>query len=645
MTESILRTDLGDRLDAFQLCVVSPGAKHPLFISPSLAPVAEFDLDEAMALAAGAQANGYLFPAPNTLLHPITAAESLIGFMILSFKKRPAKTTLRRFEQALQNKLDGIPAVLDRLARLDQIERQNHATRLAFDTGSKLLLLHNTRQVAEYAVQLAVEELKFDAAALAGEDFRYRQWNLSQDQDLRIQWALGHRQDSVLAASLASGHIMTLDRESLSDLFKGTDSFEWGCVAPLLSYGERADVLLLFKTSEAEFQTGIFSDEAIRIFAEQTAHALDHARLYSRIELMAETDALTGLYNRLHFERALRREIARMRRDRLPVSLLMVDICDFKRINDTYGHLAGDGILRTVARLLEKSIRETDIVARYGGDEFVVLMPNTTEKQARLVQRRIQRGTERANENAAPAERFELSMGLKSELEFSPDTLIHGADKAMYQEKGTQARRRMIELLASENEKDLEVFDKAVASLVKILREKEAFYFPHAVNVMHLATRIGQEMSMSQMELENLALAALLHDVGKVAIQTSILNKSTPLSEEEYEIIKSHTVFGDDILSGVNRLGEVRPIIRAHHERWDGVTDGRWPGYPDGLSGEHIPLESRIIKLADMYDALTADRPYHPAQSREDALAEIQRERGKSLDPNVVDIFLKQEAE
>ncbi len=381
--------------------------------------------------------------------------------------------------------------------------------------------------------------------------------------------------------------------------------------------------------------------EILGEFARHACIAIENARLYERVEHMAEIDGLTQVYNRQYFDRALKQEIPRVKRYHLPLSLLMLDVCDFKKFNDTYGHVIGDHILQAVARLLVDNVREPDIVARYGGDEFVVLMPNTTELQARMVQERIERATLLRNSHEDdPKERFMISMGLKSASAFTVDNILTDADRAMYRGREQRVKQNLLYALIANDTSEIERWDHFIASILKILGDKEPHFHNHSRRVMNYSVKIGQILGLDHYFLEIISIAALLHDIGKISINSRILLKTTSLTQDEYEIVKSHPTLGEDLLKGANYLKEVREIVCAHHERWDGVTSGRFPGYPAGKAAEDIPLGARILKVADAYDAMTSLRPYHLPMKTDAAVRELLDERGKGFDPQVIKAFV-----
>lgn len=625
-----------------QIWVVDSAGPHPAVSQePALADPQFISraLEEAIGGKAVEAADLQILPIPEP-------AQGV--WMVVSLSQTLSSAQLRKAKRRLTSILRKGAFVLAGLLKIEISETRIRQITRAAQAALKVSHGHDEQEIVQLMASRAVADLGHEAAVvglLAGRGRQMRLPCAAGGVRLPADAKVLLNGQCPFSAIAASREAAEATADFLADILPGQNPpFRQGLVVPLISREELLGVLMLLATSARPSLKSVCSLEALRLFATQSALALQNARRHAEVERLAETDALTGVRNRYHFERALRREIARVRRHRHPISLLMVDVCDFKRVNDTYGHLAGDAILRTVARLLEMTVRESDIVARFGGDEFVVLMPDTSESKARLVQARITHAAESHNASAAPRQRFVLSMGLKSALDFSPQALIDEADRAMYQDKDLRVRRRMIEALLSNNMRDVEELDKTLAAVLGMLQQKEPFYFGHAVRVMQSAVRIARQMDLGDEFVESLSLAALLHDVGKVAMQANILNKPGPLTPEEFEVIKTHPALGAELAAANDRLIELRQTIRSHHERWDGRTYGDFPGYPDGLCGEQIPLAARIIRVADSFDSMVSDRPYRKGLAAEIALEAIKQERGQALDPQVVDVFLMQQA-
>ncbi|MCB2153526.1 diguanylate cyclase [bacterium] len=380
----------------------------------------------------------------------------------------------------------------------------------------------------------------------------------------------------------------------------------------------------------------------LQLFANNIGATIEAARLIEEIGRLADQDGLTGLANRRAFDVTVRREVLRAARYDQPLSILMIDIDRFKHMNDTYGHLAGDQAIIATAHVLQEAIRETDFVARYGGDEFVVLMPNTDATQAGIVKERI---IEVARKRAELLDRekwhYSLSCGLRSARGQEAEQLLESADKALYAQKEAQVRRSLLQTLVITPPEELHNWNHYLSKILRVLYEKEPHYHSHALRVMNLCVSVASRAGWERDEVECVALAALLHDVGKISIPGSILSRPGPLSSREYKLVQAHTKVGMDLLKEVHYMGETVNLVGSHHERWDGNTKCEFPAYPGELAGEDIPRGARLLKLCDSYDAMTSPRPYSTPISSEAAVAIIREEAGRSFDPGIVE-FLAQ---
>lgn len=380
---------------------------------------------------------------------------------------------------------------------------------------------------------------------------------------------------------------------------------------------------------------------ALEVFARLASAAVENLALRMTAERRAETDALTHCRNRFFLDRVLEVEIPRVRRYNSPISMLMIDLCDFKKTNDTYGHVFGDHILRETASLIEANVREPDIVVRYGGDEFVVLMVNTNNDQARLVQSRIERAfVERNRTQSDERMMIDISAGLCSADSQTISTLLEDADRSMYYHKTERRKRQLTETLLGLPTGRPEIVDSVISTLLANLNRKEPFNEAHSRRVAYLCLLIARELGLKGRQIHTLVLAALLHDTGKASLPAEILQRAGPLTEAETKAVHGHTVMGGEFFQGIAHLEEARDIIRHHHERFDGVMTGEFPGYPLGLSGESIPLGARILKLADSVDAMLMGRPYRAARGLEEVLEIIRKESGASFDPALARILL-----
>jgi diguanylate cyclase (GGDEF)-like protein/putative nucleotidyltransferase with HDIG domain len=361
----------------------------------------------------------------------------------------------------------------------------------------------------------------------------------------------------------------------------------------------------------------------------------------TRLQSMATVDTMTGVPNHRAIALTLQREVEAARRHDRPLTLLFCDIDHFKAINDTYGHSAGDVILRAFAQQVHTTLRHIDAVGRWGGEEFVVILPGVDEVGALPIAERI-RATVAAH--AFPAtEPLQLtcSIGVATFPSDAQDqqTLIDAADRAMYAAKHggrNQVRRASEPLVAAQlHGVNSAVISESVGALVALLEARDAYTGEHTQTVGKIMEEVAREMGCSAAEVQEIGLAGRLHDLGKVATPDAILYKPATLTEEEWEVMQRHPLIGAEIISRFPGLAHLAPIIRSHHERWDGR------GYPDRLAGADIPLGGRIAAVVDTFDAMTTDRPYLPARPVEQAIVELQRCVGAQFDPTVVAAFLR----
>ncbi|GAC1566989.1 MAG: hypothetical protein NVS3B14_11590 [Ktedonobacteraceae bacterium] len=386
------------------------------------------------------------------------------------------------------------------------------------------------------------------------------------------------------------------------------------------------------------------------------------AQAHATIQKQALTDALTGLPNHRAIIEHMENELARAQRFERPFSLIFFDGDRFKQVNDTYGHGIGDVVLRELGERVESVLRGGDTLGRFGGEEFVILLPEADLEQACLIAERI-----RAAVAATPLATKQVEEGINATISVGVATyptdgetissLLEKADQAMYWAKrlgrnqvrtAVEARRtyqhatftallsvdgRESEATASQPEHEQTqraYYLGSIFSLLRMIELRDPAIGKHAYAVSDLATALALQMQLEQKQVVAIGTAALLHDIGKIGMPDAILQKRGPLSYSERAIIKQHPAVGAQLLETSPCLQELMPAIRHHHERWDGK------GYPDGLAGQNIPLEARIIAVAEAYAAMVTGHPYQASRPPADALAELQRYAGTQFDPDVV---------
>jgi len=467
-------------------------------------------------------------------------------------------------------------------------------------------------------------------------------------------------------------------------------------IALPIFYAEQLHGILYVESA----QPADFSEEEVlllRTLADLIAGALHNALSFQKAQEQAITDGLTGVKTHRFFMEALSAEWKRSTRAGRAFALVLMDLDRFKFVNDFYGHLEGDLVLQRVGHILETNCRRSDVVARYGGDEFVILMPETNMEHARQLASKL-----RGWVSADPLLReknISASFGIACYPLHgsSPQELIQVADASMYLSKhqGGNAvstadhfdpneakkwKRDVLEaylgvtlkrLFATGPEAFEEIYSRlkqfteslaategtngatsaaaatqgpqalpqavldTVTSLAFAIDAKDHYTQGHSQKVSAYASLIAEALGLNDLEIEEIRLGGVLHDIGKVAIPENILNKNGPLNPDEWDTMKSHVTFGAKILEPLTPLARIREMVLHHHEFFDGS------GYPNGMSGEEIPLGARIIAVADAYDTITSDRTYKKARPAAEALVELERCANAQFDAKVVVAFVR----
>lgn len=332
------------------------------------------------------------------------------------------------------------------------------------------------------------------------------------------------------------------------------------------------------------------------------------------IEFLNKHDRLTGLFNRAFLDRYMGKI---EENTDLPMSIIMGDIDGLKLINDGFGHKKGDETIIDVAKTLEKSCRRNDKIFRIGGDEFLIILPNTPTEAAMNVVNRIHSAI---SFNESLDYSISLGMTTKNHSYENFQDLVVKAENIMYQNK----------LVNNESHRH-----SVIESLEKVLIENTNETHDHAERMKDMVKKMTKKLDSDISLEQELNLLARLHDIGKVSIPESILKKPTKLTDEEWEIVKEHPAAGYRITKTIPNLASVSYDILCHHERWDGN------GYPQGLKGEEIPIASRIISIIDSYDVMMHERSYKEAFSKKESIMELKRCSGTQFDPKLVKVFLE----
>ncbi|MEW6769854.1 MAG: HD domain-containing phosphohydrolase [Bacillota bacterium] len=358
---------------------------------------------------------------------------------------------------------------------------------------------------------------------------------------------------------------------------------------------------------------------------------------------LADYDQLTGLYNHRFLQEKLARSVQEAAEKKIPLAAVLFDIDQFKYYNTVYGYQKGDEILTAIGKLLLEEVHEPDYAARYGSDEFMVVLPGLNKDEAgeaaAILKERMQaRAVSCLDGGGVPPQPFSISTGV---VGYPADgdaalALIRAAEDDLFRTKYSGGKTYLYRSVLSEIS-TLKIKDAfpTLQTLVALINAKDRYTFGHSERVLSYALALAEKMDLSGEEKDLLRYGAYLHDIGKIEVESPVLNKPSFLDKKEWELMKKHTVWGSELLQSLVAFREILPIIRSHHENYDGS------GYPDHLKGEEIPLLARILRLADSFDAMTSNRPYRKALTFSEACEELKRYAGTLYDPELVPLFLE----
>jgi diguanylate cyclase (GGDEF)-like protein len=353
----------------------------------------------------------------------------------------------------------------------------------------------------------------------------------------------------------------------------------------------------------------------LMVAAELISNAYTRNLAEEQVRYQSFRDGLTGLYNRIYLEKEMERlDTGRQ----LPIGIIMADLNGLKLANDTFGHDVGDEMLKQTAEILRSSCRSEDIIARWGGDEFVIFLPQTTEEDAKAICNRID---EKCKDTFIKGIPLSLAVGtaIKNRITMDLAEVLKEAEANMYEHKLAESQ------LAK---------SAGLKIMLKNLEAKSYETDTHYAVMQNIALRIGKNIGLSQSKLSKLKTLISLHDIGEINISEEILTKKGPLTEEEWEIMKKHPETGYRIVRVTEEFAQVAEDILSHHEHWDGS------GYPQGSKGKEIPLLARITAIADAYEVMSAGRAYKTAMSKREVTTEFKRCAGSQFDPELIEIFL-----
>ncbi|RCW69622.1 bifunctional diguanylate cyclase/phosphohydrolase [Saliterribacillus persicus] len=364
-----------------------------------------------------------------------------------------------------------------------------------------------------------------------------------------------------------------------------------------------------------------------------------HFDLYKKVQKKANSDHLTGLVNHGHFKELLEVAIEEAEHNNLHLTLAMIDLDDFKKYNDSFGHVQGDRLLVHFGDTLANASSDEDyILARYGGEEFVILFKNTEQERAAKfidVLRKSVNDTYFEGVEVLPYGCLSFSAGIaewQDDMENYTNLLDH-ADQAMYYAKSQGKNNTHI------FGKEMEIVNldtplEEMEQQLKLFRARDIYTYRHSKRVFKYAVEFGKWLNLDEYERKVLMLGALIHDIGKLEVPREVINKKGKLTEQEWKLIQKHVEWGKEIVSLNAEYEDILPLVELHHERYDGA------GYPKGLKEEEIPKLARILCVVDSFDAMTTERPYQKTKTFEEAIDEISRCSGTQFDPYFAKEFI-----
>ena len=557
-------------------------------------------------------------------------------------------------------------------------EEQRRARHLAFlNNISKLAISsEDAAQMMANIVREIQKNFRYDHIGIGIMDYAAKDIEITAEAGTTSQ-TLGRR------IALGSGVLGKVARTGVSALVQNAGPGQLAGVLPEsravlclpISYGE---TLLGVLNVESRDENAFAPQDVLILntLADLLATALHNSFVFQKLQQQSITDGLTGIKTRRFFWEALTSEWRRASRSGRPFSVVLIDLDKFKDVNDSLGHLEGDLVLARVGRVLEQKCRQSNVVARYGGDEFIILMPETGIEQAQVLAERLRLWL--ATDPMLEEHHITGSFGVASfpVHGFSMEDLIRVADAGMYVSKhaggnqvatsdafgeGSAVQRQLVsgyiegflqrehngpehreelvntlrKLCGREENTDHRAIREAVEALSRAAELREHNAAGHGEQCAHYAGMIARGLNLSEQEVDEVTFAGRVHDVGKLFIPSQILNKPGALTEEEYAVVKSHPQIGAEVVRAIPEIEHVAQAIESHHEAFDGS------GYPLALKGEDIPLYGRIIAVADAYVNMTSDRSFAPPKTDEQAMAELGKRSGTRFDGMIVRLLAR----
>ncbi len=592
----------------------------------------------------------------------------------------------RRLPQIVESAMPALTLLLERLVNAERGRRQKQQLE-AIDTAAQVLTRAKDMKAALTDLASTIASATgFDYVSIDVYDSERRRFVLRALSENR--WSKSSLAQVWLAAfdpehpdELASGMLESHKARMIADLHHDISLSEGlrtffkqslltsGAMFPMTFQDELLGTIAFVSYKPRTFPPG--EVEGMQSLASQMATALKAMRMYGelarareatqqyagrierqqsrmrqqaeKLRVLASTDALTGVCNYARWHATLERRLGRAAKTGAPLSVIVADVDDFKLFNDTYGHLAGDEALKAISGVIRSACRRTDVIGRCGGDEFMIILPNTEREVASRIARRILGKLEQCELRPARATEaipLRLAVGIATFPEdgATKDALIGYADAAMYDSKGVVQGNLTIEE-REEIQHDIGYPTSAFGlldGLVRAIDRRDHFTKAHSENEARYAVLMGEALGLSDESLRALRIAGLLHDVGKVGIPDRILRKPGRLTAAERETMQQHVLITERVVAGVPHLEDVLAAASSHHERFDGT------GYPRGLKADEIPLLGRLLAVADAFSAMTEDRPYRKAMPLAAAVRELRDCSGTQFDPDLVEVFISQ---
>jgi diguanylate cyclase (GGDEF)-like protein len=578
------------------------------------------------------------------ILFPIRNDDRLAGILALSRKRRGAILSLEEIDlifaalnrfaaaiekESMREELQAKEEELVIFNRLMSILSSSMDIQEAFDRFSKEL--EKVAPVDWATIALAEGN---DLVFLALSSTSSSPWEVQQRIPLAgtgAEWVMTHQKSLYEPDLVKQSRFVTADKH----IKQGIRSVVY---LPLVSGGRSIGSLTV-----ASNQPGAYNMRQVKLLEQLATHIttpIENSQLYHQAREKARVDELTTLFNRRHFDERLKEELTRQARYGGTFSLLMLDLDAFKVYNDIFGHPAGDQLLREVSGLIKASIRTSDQAFRYGGDEFAVILPHIDADGAYHVAERVRQAIAHQMQLASTGVAASIGVANCPEDGIAAD-LVTVADTALYYAKYNGGNRTYLpakvrSTLPVETTRETRSPSlAAIYALTTAVDAKDHYTYTHSHQVRGYALALAEAIGSPPDLISRLSAASLLHDIGKIGVSDRILTSRDPLTEDELAELRTHPRLGMTIISNMPGLSACVPAILHHHENYDGS------GYPDGLKGEAIPIEARILGLADAFADMTSRRPYHEALSWDEALEEITRRADSQFDPKLARAFVE----